>query len=300
MGIVVIGLLGYQRSLGLQKKYVTVTGKASPPVPQDVGRWRYVGAAVIFVYIFLAVVLPLVVLIVSSFQKFYGAPWFPMVLTTANYRAIFDDSSFVGAIINSAIVSTSGAAICVALGLLVAYLVTRGTHPVRKLVDVLATAAVAFPGIVLGLALLWTYVQFPVPIYGTIFIIIIALVTIRLPYANRFAASTLQRLSTDLEEASAVTGSAWLRTMRRIVLPLTAPALASAFLILFIMMLRDISTVVLLYSYNTVILSVLLTNRLLDGIYVQAAALTVILIVLMLFVWLIASRFLRSPLQAIK
>lgn len=297
--IAIIGLLGYQRALRQQRRFVTVTGKASRPAAKESGPWVYAGITIVVLYLVLAVFLPVIVLVLTSFQRYYGQPLFPIDLTWQNYIDVVRDGRFERALRNSLIVATIGSAICVAIGVLVAHVAARTTNPLRNVVDAIATIPIAFPGVVLGLALVWTYVRLPLPIYGTLLILILVAVTIRLPYATRFASARLLQLSPDLEEASQVTGAGKARTLGRIVLPLIAPSLAAAFLILFIITIREISTVVLLYGYGTEVLPILLLDLSTEGQFVDVAALTVLMLLLMFAVWGVASRFLRSPLQTV-
>jgi iron(III) transport system permease protein len=157
----------------------------------------------------------------------------------------------------------------------------------------------AFPGIVLGLALLWTYLKLPLPIYGTMWILLLVTITRRLPYASRTSSSVLLQLSPEFEEASQVTGVNWWHTFRRIVWPLAAPGITSAWFLLYILTLRETSSVVLLYSHGTEILPIVLLDLWTEGVFTQVAAMTCLQLLLMFASWALASRLLRSPLKVV-
>jgi iron(III) transport system permease protein len=109
---------------------------------------------------------------------------------------------------------------------------------------------------VFALGLLWVYVQVPLPIYGTIGILLIAYATHYLPFGVRTTSAALQQLHPELEEAARVAGASWLGTMRRITLPLVQPAVLAAWVLLFVMAMQEVSSSILLYTSHSVVLSV--------------------------------------------
>jgi iron(III) transport system permease protein len=132
--------------------------------------------------------------------------------------------------VNNVVVGGLASVVTVVIAAIVAWVSTRSRLRWRRLLDILATAPIALPGTVLGLALLWWYLIVPLPIYATRWLVGIAFVTAFLPYAVRAAAALLGQLSPALEEASAMSGAGWSRTFARIVLPLVAPGLIAAWL----------------------------------------------------------------------
>jgi iron(III) transport system permease protein len=109
---------------------------------------------------------------------------------------------------------------------------------------------------VFALGLLWVYVALPLPIYGTLGILLIAYVTHYLPFGVRSAGAAMRQLHPELEEAARVAGASWLRTMRRVTVPLIGPALLSAWALLFVMAMQEVSASILLYSARSIVLSV--------------------------------------------
>jgi iron(III) transport system permease protein len=295
--ISLLGMLAYFKALGYQRRFVTITGKIARPAPKESRAWSIFAGIFVSLYIILVVVLPLIVLLVLSFQFFYGQPLFPIRMTLANYVSIFNDTRFVRAFSNSMIMSLVGPFICVLIGFLVSMISVRYSNKFGRIAEIITTGSLAIPGIVLGLALLWVYLRVPIPIYGTLIILILATITRQLPQATRITTSILLQLSPELEEASQVSGSSWFRTFRSILFPLMAPALVSAFLILFIVSIREISSVMLLYGLGTEILPVLMLELWTEGMFVQVAAMAMIQLAIMIFAMSILLRFLRSPLQ---
>jgi iron(III) transport system permease protein len=156
----------------------------------------------------------------------------------------------------------SSAGIGVLLSSLVAYVIVKSRFKARALLDFLCWLPWAIPGILLGMALLWTLLLIHkfVPIYGTMGALVLAMAISGLPVCVQVMKSFLMQLSNELEEASMVSGASWFTTYRRIVLPLILPCLIVVGLIEFISAARNISTVVLLATGQTRPLSLLMLD----------------------------------------
>jgi iron(III) transport system permease protein len=122
--------------------------------------------------------------------------------------------------------------------------VTRTAWNGRRVLDMMAWAPWAIPGLVMSLGFLWAFVW--LPIYGTLWVVVLALVVRGLPVASRFFTSTMVQLSAELEESARVHGGSWLRTFLRIWLPLLRPAIVGAWILLFVIAVRVLDVVVLL------------------------------------------------------
>ena len=163
---------------------------------------------------------------------------------------------------------------------LIAYMVVKTRHRGRWLLDFLSWLPWSIPGILLGVALLWTFLQTRIflPIYGTIYLLMIAMVIKSMPFGTQMIKSVLIQLGSDLEEASKVCGGTWLHTFRRVILPLTMPALITVGLVGFISAARDISTVVLLGSGKSRTLSLLMLDFAAGAEFEKATVVAVIIV----------------------
>ena len=101
---------------------------------------------------------------------------------------------------------------------LIAYMIVKTRHAGRSLLDFLSWLPWSIPGILFGVALLWTFLQTRIflPIYGTIYLLMIAMVIKSMPFGTQMIKSVLIQLGSDLEEASKVCGGTWLHTFRRV------------------------------------------------------------------------------------
>ena len=152
------------------------------------------------------------------------------------------------------------------------------------------------PGIALGVGILSLWILVPGGIYGTLWILLLAYVTAHIPVAMQFVGSALHRIHTDLEDASRISGRSWLGTLRRIDLPLMRPALIGSWLLIYVVILREISLVILLYNPSTVVLSVGLMDVWSSGFYPELAVYSLLLLVLGLVPVALLGKFARfSP-----
>jgi iron(III) transport system permease protein len=143
------------------------------------------------------------------------------------------------------------------------------------------------------MALLWTFLQTKIflPIYGTIYLLMIAMVIKSMPFGTQMIKSVLLQLGHDLEEASKVCGGTWLDTFRRVVMPLIMPALVTVGLVGFISAARDISTVVLLGSGKSRTLSLLMLDFAAGAEFEKATVVAVMVVGLVVIAALIARAF---------
>jgi len=144
------------------------------------------------------------------------------------------------------------------------------------------------PGIVFGTGIFWTYIL--TPIYGTIWVLVLAFVASYLPFTYRMSDTALLQIDRTLEEASSLCGASHPRTASRITLRLMRPALLSAWIMVFIFSVREISAAILLSSSDNVVLSVLSWNYL-DYGDVPKAAVIGLLQTVILAAGIIAGRF---------
>lgn len=245
-----------QRQVTSAGRLTTVTGKAGRLKPIILGRWKWPAYALCFGFIFLALVLPMVILLYTSVLKWFTANPANGIYTLRNYVYIWESASTLRSFWNTLIVSGVGASLGVVLGLSCAYFTQRLRPPGYRALDFLASLPFGVPGIVLGLGLLWAYAYLPLPLYGTITLMVMALVTRFLPYATETISGQLVQIDRSLEEAAWVNGATRLTGVRRVLLPLALPSLQSAYFLLFMAFFREISTTILIYSAATQVISI--------------------------------------------
>ena len=290
-----VGTFFYLRILRRSERYVTITGKGYRPRPIDLGRWKYLGTAFLFSFLLLDVILPLIALIWASLLPFYQVPSMNAFrsVSLTSYLAALQYPGVLNAGKNSLLLAVLGGCVTMFLAAIISWIVIRSRMPGRKMLDFLAFAPLATPGIVLGMALVFLYLSLPIPIYGTLWILLIAFVTKYMPWATRNTNAALLQIHKELEEASEVSGASWLQTFGRVLAPLLIPAFASGFLYIFSHIIRDISLAILLYSPRSNVLAVVIWELWQAGTIAQVGAMSVMLVVLLGIVTFAGRKYLQ-------
>ena len=295
LAITSIGVWFQSRLSDSGQRYSTVTGKGFRPRRIDLGRWRFLTAAIFIVYFLLIAAAPLFVLLWSSVQKYYSVPSAAALanLTLDPYRFILNHPAFLRSVWNSLLLSVGSATIIMLVTSVICWIVVKTRIPGRWLLDNLASLPIVFPGLVLGLAIMVFYLNVGAAIYGTLWILLIAYVTRFMPYGIRYNTASMVQIHRELEESAAMSGASWGSTFARVVLPLLKPGLVAGWIYIAIVSLRELSSSILLYSPGTEVVSILIWELWENGQYVELSALGVMLIVL-LFVLVQIAQFAGS------
>ncbi len=298
VGILVIALILvylYRLFTSQVESFSTVTGKGFQPHQIDLGKWRYLASAVALVLLILMVILPFLVLLLISLLPYYHVPtWHTWhTVTLSHFREIFQSDRVYNAFAHSLFLAVAGATICMLLASLASYFTIRTKIAGRGLLEGLVFIPWAFPGVAMALGLLWAYVDFPIPIYATIWIILIGYVTRFLPYGLRAVSSTTIQIHKELEEASTICGAGFVGTFCRILLPLMRPGIMAGWIILATIFIREFSISIFLYSPGAEPLGPLLYFFYLDGSYGRMAAVGIVISIICIILIAIAQKFSR-------
>ena len=291
--VITMGGIYFQSRITAQGgKYSTVTGKGFRPRTIDLGRWKYLTAGIFVVYALMVVILPFLVLLWSSLQKFYSVPSMEALrnVSLAAYVTIINYPSVGTAVWNSFILSIGSATTVMVLTAIVCWIVLRTKIRGRFLLDQLASIPLVLPGLVMGLAIMVCYLTIGGGIYGTIWILFIAYVTRFLPYGMRYNTTSMVQLHKELEESAAMSGASWFTSFRRIVLPLLKPGLLAGWIYIVIVSVRELSSSILLYSPGTEVVSIVIWEMWQNGQYVELSAFGVMLIAT-LFVFVMTAQW---------
>jgi iron(III) transport system permease protein len=273
-----------QRRLARGGRSVVTTGKAGKITPIPLGRWRWPVNLLCSLYIAVGLVLPSLILLYTSLIKFFTANPFDAAFTWRNYAYVWNSEETQRAIINTIIVSGGGALVGVLLGAACSYFTVRLRPTGYRVLDALVMLPFGVPGIVLGLGLLWAYAYLPLPLYGTLTLIVLAYVTRFLPYATETAGARFVQLDRSLEEAAWTAGASRLSGVWHIIMPLSLPSLQSGYFLLFMAFFREISATILIFTASTSVLSVSIWSSFEQANWGLASALSILAMVLMVTV----------------
>jgi iron(III) transport system permease protein len=248
-------MLFLYRRITAGRSYVTIGGKAFRPRPMDVGGLRWVLFGMCFLYVFLSVILPFATLIFASVQRlavaFPGAGNF----TLDHYRTAFSVNAIRSAMGNSLILGFFTATLGVAITGLIAWLIQRSKMPGRGALEYIVMFPQAVPRLVFAFGMLWAWLVFPLPIYGTMWLLLIAYLTVFLPLGVRTITGVLVQLDKSLEECGEMCGASWGYRMRTITMPLLRPGLLAAWLLIFVASVRELGASILLMGPNSKVIT---------------------------------------------
>jgi iron(III) transport system permease protein len=298
VGILAIALIFvylYRRFTSQVESFSTVTGKGFRPHQIDLGPWRYAASGLAFLLLVMLVVLPILVLLLVAILPYYHVPTWQtwQNLTFDHFRYVWATPRVHKAFLNSLFLALVGATACMMLASLASYISVRTKIVGRGILEGLVFIPWAFPGTAMALGLLWAYVDFPVPIYGTIWIILIAYVTRFLPYGLRAVSSTIIQIHKELEEASVACGAGFMATFRRVLIPMMRPGVMAGWIILVTIFMREFSATLFLYSPGAEPLGPLLYFLYLDGMRGRVAAIGLVISVISVILIAIAQRYSR-------
>jgi iron(III) transport system permease protein len=269
----------YNRIISRTGAYVTVTGKSRPPRRLVLGRWKPVALIFGMGYIAVSFVLPALILLWTSTQPYLGALTLDSLqhTTLAAYRSTLGDSQFHLSLWNTFVLGVTASVVAMVISTAVSWIIVRVKSRYTPLVDLLAFMPHAFPGVVIGLATLFVYLLLPLPVYGTIWIIVLAMATQFIGLGTRITTSGIAQIQVGLEEASYISGGSGFQTTWRVLVPILRPVLFNGLLVVFLASIQNLTLPLMLGSGNNIVMSTLIYGRWFAGDGPGTAALGVVL-----------------------
>ena len=276
-----------------RRRYVTVAGKLSRPEPVQLGRWKVLLSGYSLFIVFLAVILPSMTLLASSFLRYWGGSFSWENVSLFQFKELlfgFNQQALIVALKNSFLLGVGSAFLAVVFSLIMAWIVERTNVPGRNILSFLNTSAMSFPAVALALALILCFSSPPLPLYGTLWIFLVGYMVKGFPISFLLIRSSLKQISAELEEASRILGGSWFKSVKDITIPLIKGGLFSTFLIIFITKFRDLPTSILLYTGGNEIIGVTIFQYIDEGLFGQASALSSFILLFNLAIVYIANR----------
>ena len=252
---VMFAMIFLYRRITAGRSYVTVSGKAFRPRVMDVGTLRWVLFAVCAVYLIMSVFLPMATLLFASVQRLATVFPKPSNLTLEHYTTALSLNAVRSAMGNSLLLGFLTATIGIVLTGLLAWIIQRSRLPGRNVLEYIVMFPQAVPRLVFAFGMMWAWLVFPLPVYGTLWILLIAYLTVFLPLGVRTISGVLVQLDKSLEECGEVCGASWFYRMRTITMPLLRPGLIAAWLLIFVASVRELGASILLMGPNSKVLT---------------------------------------------
>ncbi len=289
LAITAAGIWFQRRITRFSNRYVTVSGKGVRAKPFQLGAAQPLVLALIGLYVLCAAILPLGALILASFMRFTAPlPKWEM-LWTGYYSAFFSEPTSFAALPNTLGLAIASGLLCVVIGGLISVLDIRTGRWWARLLSMVGILPVAVPGLIFGIGLLWVYISSP--LYGTIWIMLLAYVARFLPYGIVVSRAAIVQIDKSLEESARMAGAGTLRVLATITGPLVKSSLLAIFFLVMLQSVKEISASILLFTPRSQVLSTLAWQYVASGDF-QFAAMVGVIQTLMLTCLVILTRLL--------
>lgn len=270
-------------NLSLRKKrHINVNSQTKVVEPTSLGRGKLPIIFVVGVLLFITTILPLGTLFATSFLKSWGLSFQIKNLTLYNYYAVFTEQTIaVRSIRNSIGYGLATASVAVLLGAVVSYISTKTKIRGRKALEFFATWPIALPGTVMAVAATLAWINPPLKLYGTPWIILVTYIAACLPFGIRNINGLMQGMDPILDDAAKIAGGSWLQNFRNITLPIILPGMRTGWIASFLMVLREMPISIMLYSVGSETIGVLLYNMRSDtgGLEMISAVAVIVIII---------------------
>lgn len=274
------------RLTSLERRFVTVGGKATRPKLLDLGKMKGLVSVLVGIYILIGILLPLACIVLESFVPFLSPFANPFkMLTLENYQGIFSSPAYRQSVTNSILISVFAGAIGILFMALAAITAYRSTFKGRNVVKYMALYPRAFPGIIVGIGFLWAFLLIPGigSLRNTIIAMSIAFIMRYLPLGFSAVSPAVIQVSDELDRAGRVAGATWLGTIRHILLPILRPALLSGYIVLAISFLKEYAVALFLFSEGSRVIGTTMIELWKQGGAEPVAALSTIQMVITAF-----------------
>ncbi|MFI5000008.1 MAG: ABC transporter permease [Reyranellales bacterium] len=294
--LLTVALLRLQSAALGRRGYAVLGGKYGAPRLIRLGSLRIPAAVLAMSILALPLFLPYAALLNTAFSPVASEFVTPSTATLQNFEFTFWElSSTLPALKNTFILALSSATLGGLFALLIAYMVARQAISGHRILAFLATAPLAIPGIVLGVGLFLAYAQ---TLYGTLWILLVAFITIELPASYQQLGSAFRSVHPELEEAGRMLGATRLRTLWDITAPLLSTAAVATWCFIFVAVIRELSAAAVLFTSQTKVLSVLVFDLKESGDVGAIAVLSLTMVVITSAVIALANRLGGGRLQA--
>ncbi|MFF1919777.1 ABC transporter permease [Streptomyces sp. NPDC058221] len=267
------------RSLGNQNRFVG-QGASSVDNRQLTRAGSAVSACVVLAYTTIAAFLPLLAIAFVALSPYWSGTLSLGDMTTQHVSTVLNDPQILQAVTTTLTVSLTGVAIVIPLGMLISLAIynrDRMWRPVPAVLDLVANLPLTVPAALLGFGFLFAFSHPSIRLYGSQTSLIIAYVTIMLPYSVRYQLATIMSLGRPMLEASQVSGAHPLRTFFRVLLPMSRAGIASSAAIIFVLLTHEFGVSLLLRGPTTRVLSVVLFDEYGGGTYAQVAVIALLM-----------------------
>lgn len=288
--VTVAGVWLQRRVTRVAERFVTIGGKSTQTRALALGRFRIAALALIVAYVLAADVLPFGALIVSSLMKYSSGTLAADIFTTQHFETFFTTQNMLIALWNTVLLAALSGTACLLMGFFISISELRSPNAATRLLAFLSILPVAVPGVVYGVGLVWTWLR--TPLYGSLWILLIAYIAKFLPFGVAASRTALLQMHPELEESARIHGASFLRAVAEITMPILKPTLMAILFFVMLMSIKELSASVMLYTQDSLVLSVMTWHYMDAGDYQFAAAIGMVQTLIMIgLVFLVRTLF---------
>ncbi len=180
-------------------------------------------------------------------------------------------------------------------GVMISYVIVKMKLRGKGILEFLGMLPFSVPGsvIALGVILAWSG-QFGVNLYNTVWIILVAYIARYMAFSLKANSAALEQVHDSLMEASRSCGATMWQSLKDIVIPLVKPGMISAFFLIFLPALRELTVSIMLYAPTTRTIGVAIYTLNEDGETVMSTALAGIALILIVVGQMLINRFTKK------
>ncbi|WP_019617906.1 ABC transporter permease [Gulosibacter faecalis] len=294
--LIVLIVTMIQRRIVARRNYTTVAGKGMRLGVVGLGWFRLPALLIGLVYFTLSTVLPIAALL---FITLHDSPYVGSVVEAFSegrfsfemFADTLTSELVLNATMNSVVVAIVAALVGTLLAFIVSYVVNRTKLPGKEGLGYISMLPLAVPSIVLGLGLLWTWLIMPLPVYGTLLVLMIAFVAAQMPQGYQGASSSILQVHADLEDSAVMHGASRWRAVAKITAPLLRVPLTSTFLLLLMLAMRELTVPLFLFTTDTRLISIVIFDDFENGILQRSAATSLVYCVVIFILAYFSQKF---------
>jgi iron(III) transport system permease protein len=286
---VMLPLVALQYRYTQRRRTATVGGRMRTSITR-LGRWRWPACAIVVLFLAVSMMLPVILLVTGTFMKLFGVFELEDPFTVRHWVAAFNDSLFLGALTNTALLGLGNAVLAVGALPLIAYIIVRTRYALRGALDFVSWLPWALPGIIMSLGILWMVLSIPPlrPLHTSLWVLLIAVALGTVTVGVQMYKTTLSQIGVDMEEAGRISGGSWSHTYRHVLLPVITPSMVAVGLVAFVFAVRDVSRIALLAGSENRPLALLQLDFIVNDQFEVSAVIGVIIVALTLGVALVS------------
>ncbi|HZR03404.1 MAG TPA: iron ABC transporter permease [Burkholderiales bacterium] len=274
-----LALVAITRRLMRGDRFTTISGQAKSELIA-LGAWRWPAFAFVALVVVMLTLIPVAFLCVSSIMSVFGYFNLDQTWTLDHWKAVLQDPVFFASARSTLVLATATLVVATVFSTFAAYAIVRGPARLRAVFDLLSWVPFTMPGVLFSFAILWSLVELGLmkTLYGSTAILVLVVTLGTLTLGVQLVRTNFMQIGSELEQASWISGASWLRTVLKILVPLSIRSLVVVAVMAFISAARNISHLALLVSSNNRPLAVLQLDYMMEGRYEEAAVIGIIVV----------------------